>query len=410
VAAGSGIEIERLASREEFEEFARFPFTVYRERQAWWPPDIRREVELLEGRSALSSYLEIMPFCARHGGTMVARVSAIVNRRYNQQWQEKLGHLIHFEALADEDDAVAAMLDAAADWLRGQGMEAARSGFAAFLDYPYAIDNYGDLPSFLMRANPAYYHRYLKNAGFETEKGQVDYSAELVPESLARYRAVVDDAARSGVRVLSWREFGFVSAADAWTDVINAAFARHWGWNAVTRAEMRPMLLGLWPTPVAELSMIAVVDGDSVGAVFSVPDVSAQLVAVRRGTKAGGGRGFFGLGRNPHGSNAAPPAQRSVAGRLYREPRGALINIGVLEKARRRGVARAAAARSFLEMARLGMRQAGYTLVLDDNWPSRCTAESLGARVTSNFVSYRREFYRRSSAANGVRPVRQEAR
>ena len=47
---------------------------------------------------------------------------------------------------------------------------AARSGFAAFLDYPYAIDNYGGFPSFLLRANPAYYHRYLKNAGFETER------------------------------------------------------------------------------------------------------------------------------------------------------------------------------------------------------------------------------------------------
>jgi len=30
-------------------------------------------------------------------------------------------------------------------------------------------------------------------------------------------------------------------------------------------------------------------------------------------------------------------------------------------------------------------------LVLDDNWPSRRTAESLGARVTGNFVTYRRD-------------------
>ena len=36
------------------------------------------------------------------------------------------------------------------------------------------------------------------------------------------------------------------------------------------------------------------------------------------------------------------------------------------------------------------MRYAGYTLVLDDNWASRRTAERLGARVTGNFVAYRR--------------------
>ena len=49
------------------------------------------------------------------------------------------------------------------------------------------------------------------------------------------------------------------------------------------------------------------------------------------------------------------------------------------------------AARSFATMAQHRMRYAGYTLVLDDNWPSRRTAESLGARVTSNFVTYRRD-------------------
>ena len=47
------------------------------------------------------------------------------------------------------------------------------------------------------------------------------------------------------------------------------------------------------------------------------------------------------------------------------------------------------AAQSFLAMVRHKMRFAGYTLVLDDNWASRRTALSLGARVTGNFVTYR---------------------
>jgi hypothetical protein len=32
-----------------------------------------------------------------------------------------------------------------------------------------------------------------------------------------------------------------------------------------------------------------------------------------------------------------------------------------------------------------------YTLVLDDNWPSRRTAEKLGATVRASYVTYRRE-------------------
>jgi ribosomal protein S18 acetylase RimI-like enzyme len=359
-----GVRIERPQSRSQLDEFARLPYTVYAGRDAWWPPDVQNEIDLLSNRSHLSSYLDIEPFCARRDGRLVARLSAVINHRYIDHWKEPLGQLIHFEAIEGEDAAVAALLEESAAWLKQCGMTRARSGFAAFLDYPYAIDNYGELPSFLMRGNPAYYHRYFKNAGFETEKGQVDYTSTMSPENQSRWRRMFEGASATGVTIRSWREYGFLAAIDAWTDVTNAAFDRHWGWHPVMRTEVRPMLMSLWETPVADLSMLAAIDGEVVGAVFSVPDLSPTLAQVRRGFKLDPSRGGG--------------------------TRGALINIGVLETARGRGIALAMAARSFLTMAQQGMRYAGYTLVLDDNWPSRHTAESLGGRVTANFVNYAR--------------------
>ena len=258
------ITVERPTTRDQLEEFARLPFQVYGGRDAWWPPDVQNEIDLLSRRSLLSSHLEVTPFCARRAGRLVARVSAVINRRYIEHWNEQLGQLIQFEALEGEDIAVAAMLDQAVQLLHQRGMRAVRSGFAAFLDYPYAIDNYSALPSFLLRGNPASYHRYFKEAGFVTEKGQVDYTAALTPEILARYRRMAEAAAVAGVTIQSWREYGFLAAIDAWTDVTNAAFDRHWGWNPVTRAEVRPMLTSLWETPVADLSMLATIDNQCV--------------------------------------------------------------------------------------------------------------------------------------------------
>jgi hypothetical protein len=360
------IRVEQASARNALEEFARLPFKIYAEREAWWPPDIQNEIDLLSGRSLITAYLDLCPFCAWRDGVLVARVSAVVNHRYNDHWKEKIGQLIHFEAMAHEEEAVAAMLEAAHGWLAQRGMKAARSGFAAFLDYPYTIDNYDALPSFLLRGNPDFYHRYFKNSGFFTEKGQIDYTAPLTPEILERYRGMIDAARRLGVAVKSWRDYGFLAAVDVWTEVTNAAFDRHWGWNPITRQEVRPMLMPLGATLVADLSMVATLEGRPVGAVFSVPDLSATLAQIRPGVKLSPERGGG--------------------------TRGALVNIGVLEPARARGVARAMAAQSFLKMAQHQMSYAGYTLVLDDNWPSRRTAESLGARVTGNFVSYRREF------------------
>ncbi|MGH7814414.1 MAG: hypothetical protein ACREQI_10500 [Candidatus Binataceae bacterium] len=361
---GDSIRIERPRGLHQFEEFARLPFLVYRGRDAWWPPDIRNEIALLSEKSPLSRHLEIEPLCVRAAGRIVARSIAVVNRRYIEHWNEPLGHLISFETLEGYDAAVAAMLDAAAGWLRERGMRAVRSGFAAFLDYPYAIDNYEALSSFLLRGNPPSYHRHLKNAGFVTEKGQVDFTIPLAREILDRYRTIAA-ANPAGIEVRSWREFGFAGAIGAWTAVTNAAFDRHWGWNPVTREEVRPMLAPLEATPVADLSMIAVRNGEAIGAVFSVPDLSPALVRLTPGTRLDPERGGG--------------------------TRGALINIGVIERERGHGAAMAMAARSFLAMAAQGMRYAGYTLVLDDNWASRRTAAALGARITGNFVTYRRE-------------------
>src|SRR5260370_4888119 len=147
ISVAGNIRIERPSSREQFEQFARLPFQVYGNREAWWPPDVKNEIDLLARRSMLPTYLEIEPFCAWGADKLVARVTAIVNRRYIEHWNEPLGQLIHFEALEDEDDAVAAMLADIIGWLRERGLRIARSGFTAFLDYRYAIDNYGLFPS-----------------------------------------------------------------------------------------------------------------------------------------------------------------------------------------------------------------------------------------------------------------------
>ena len=360
----NNLRVEKAAGHDGLEGFARLPHEVYAQWPAWWPPDLKNEIDLLLGRTPFAAYLELEPFIARRDGRVVARATAVVNRRYNQHWNEKLGQLIHFEALAGEEDASVALLSTAAESLVRRGMKAVRSGFAAFLDYPYNIDNYRELPSFLLRSNPPWYHRYFKNAGFETEKGQVDYTAALTDEILARYRSIVSGVEAAGVRLRSWREYGYLAAIDIWTDITNDAFARHWGWNPVTRVEVRPMLLSLWETPVADFSMIASIGDQPVGAVLCTSDLSSALAQVRLGVRL-----------NPERGGGT---------------RGALINVGVREAARGRGIAAAMAARGFLRMAAQGIRYAGYTLVLDDNWPSRRTAERLGARVTGNFVTYRR--------------------
>src|SRR5256885_2750773 len=61
--------------------------------------------------------------------------------------------------------------------------------------FPYttlfrSIDDYESLPPNVLRHNPAYYHALLKDAGFESEKGFVDYKVEVRPELVARWQSM----------------------------------------------------------------------------------------------------------------------------------------------------------------------------------------------------------------------------
>jgi hypothetical protein len=64
VSAAANIRIEAINSLQAFEEFARLPYKVYADREAWWPPDIRNEIDLLFGRTLTAPYLDLQPFCA----------------------------------------------------------------------------------------------------------------------------------------------------------------------------------------------------------------------------------------------------------------------------------------------------------------------------------------------------------
>src|SRR5204863_479946 len=81
------------------------------------------------GDSPFAAGRTFRPLVAREGGDIVARGVALVDQRYLDRWDDGVGHLVMFEALPGARDATKQLVDTACDWLREQGMTAARAGF-----------------------------------------------------------------------------------------------------------------------------------------------------------------------------------------------------------------------------------------------------------------------------------------
>lgn len=368
------MNVRQLSTAEELRRYVDFAQEVYRDNPHWVPPDARHLTEMLAGRAGFGTRSQIQALLVEEGDRVLATVAAVRDEAYNRHWGEQMGHLLFFEALPDEDEAVGALLGAACDWLRGRGCHAARLSMLPGMQLPLTIDAYDSVPTVFHTFNPPYYHNYVKNGGFMTEHGVVQYQVRFTPELAARYREMVESAARSGVSLRSWDFDRLEEETETFTALGNETFSAHWGFMPLPSAVMRDLTVGIKDLLVADFTAFAESGGEAVGFVYSLPDLHQALHPMR--------------GKNVE-ENPAEFRQR-----LAEIDHGVLLIIGVRESQRGRGVNLALAAKSYLAMIERGYKTASYTVVLDDNWPSRRTAEKLGARVTRNFNVYRKDFSR----------------
>jgi GNAT superfamily N-acetyltransferase len=229
------------------------------------------------------------------------------------------------------------------------------------LDFPFVVDDYESLPPDIARQNPDYYHRLLKDAGFESEKGWVDYKIAVRPELVQRWNQALESARRLGYEIVPLKDIPDALRVTDFTETWKETFKSHWGFTPLTEDEMSRLFEAFKPAGAFETSVIAYQNGVPVGMLLVVPELSATAIL--------------------------------KPGRILKDSEKLnILAIGVCEAQRGQGVNLAMAAYAYLELVRRGAKYLSYTLVLDDNWPSRRTAEKLGAFVCANYMVYRRNF------------------
>jgi GNAT superfamily N-acetyltransferase len=356
------ITIETPEGKDACTEFVLFHDDVYQYRTARWTALLPFQLPVLTGESPFARDRTLRPFLARDGGRIVARVLALIDQRYQRHWNERLGHVVMFEALPDTRAAVRLLMDAACEWLEAEGAVAARVGMG-MLEFPFVLDEHETLPPAFIRQNPGYYQALLKDTGFESEQGFVDYRIAVRPELVARWESALEGARRAGFEIVPLGEVPERRRVPEFTGLWNETFKAHWGIVPFTEAEVASLLEALAPIGMLETSLIAYRAGEPMGLLWIMPDTSF-LAALSPG--------------------------RTLAD----VEKVNFLGIGVREPARGRGLNLGMAAHAYLEFTRRGYTHLSYTLVLDDNWPSRRTAEKLGAQVCANYLAYRRNFRR----------------
>ena len=365
------MQVKALDTPEEFERYVAFGQEVYGDKSPWVPPDAHHLIQLLSGEGGFGSETQIQPFWVEAGDRILATVTAVTSEAYDRRWNEGLGHLVFFEARPDQNEAVAALMRSADEWFSARNCQSVRMSFLPGMQLGIAIDAYHEVPTVFHTFNPDYYHSYIKNGGFRTECGVVQYQVQFTLELAERYREMVARAEKTGVSLRTWDFDRMEAENETFSALCNETFADHFGFMPLPAGVMSGLTVGLKDFLVSDFTLFAESAGETVGFVYSLPDLNQVFHKMK------------GKSIEEHMTEFQQLSQAI--------DHGVLLIIGVKKSQRGRGVNLALAARSYLAMIEQGYKTGSYTVVMDENWPSRRTAEKLGARVTKSFNVYRKD-------------------
>jgi hypothetical protein len=182
---------------------------------------------------------------------------------------------------------------------------------------------------------------------------------------------VLEAARRSGFEIVPLAAKPERRHIQEFTDTFNDAFRYHWGLAPLTEAQFSEAFSHFANTGILDTSVLAYRHSDPIGMLFVIPELTADAVTV-------------------------------VPRTIRDSEKLNILGIGVRSSQRGNGVNLAMASYAFLELIRRGATWLSYTMVLDDNWPSRRTGEKLGAKVCANYLVYRRNFHNRKARSNSV--------
>ncbi len=369
------MRVKPAETRAERRTFVRFPWRIYPGRYpAWVPPLLAEERKRIDPKNPFFEHAAVQLFLAYRGGEPVGRVAAIENRLHNEFHGDRVGFFGMFESV-DDPEVAAALLDRAAEWVAGRGLDRLRgpTNFSTNEECGLLVDNFDDPPCVMMPYNPPYYEKLLVGWGLEKVKDLLAY--EIRDEEVKESRlATVERLLRRlapRVKVRSLRMRRFVEEVGIVRDIYNSAWERNWGFVPMTDAEVDYMAKQLKPIVDPELALIGEVDGEPAGFALALPDVNQAIGRLN-------GRLFpFGIFK--------------LLWHLRRIDGIRVVTLGLKAEHRRTGLAELL----YYEIVRRGRRR-GHTVaemswILEDNLVMRAGLEKIGSRLYKTYRLYERD-------------------
>ena len=270
-----------VRSSVDFNAFVDLPFRLHAA-SPQWTPDLRAEtIKLLTpGRHPFWQTARRELFLALRKGLPVGRIAAIVDEKYNNHAGEACGAFGFFECERDEV-AAHALLDAARQWLRGQGMSFMRGPLNPSTNHTCGLLVHGfDLPpTIMMPWNPAFYPELLESWHLRKEQDLLAYLIErkrlILPPHLKAEVARLKAEARFSCRVSGKNTLQQDIAT--MLELYRLSWAKNWGFSPLSPGEAESLVKELSTVLDPEFFVLFFHANKPAAGMVALPDMAPLL-------------------------------------------------------------------------------------------------------------------------------------
>jgi hypothetical protein len=209
----------------------------------------------------------------------VGRIAGILDHRYNEFHDEKMGIWGFFEC-TDDPAAAAALFSAVETWVHEKGMTFVRGPLNPSTNYEVGllIEGFDYPPALMMTYNPPYYPRLVESCGFTKEKDLRAFLIEgdyRLPEWMDRLAERI--ARKKGISIRRFRpkeedaEFALIK------EIYNASWSANWGFVPLSDDEMRDIQKSVMTFADPDLAFFIYYEQDPAAVCVIFPDINPLL-------------------------------------------------------------------------------------------------------------------------------------
>ena len=291
----AGIEIKKVETKQQLRDFIELHYELYKGNQYDAPNLYSDELRTLsKDKNSAFEFCEAEYYLAYKDGKLVGRVAAIVNHRYNKQWDRPAVRFGWLD-LIDDADVLRALLTAVEDFGRQKGMKEIIGplGFTDMDPEGMLTKGFEELGTMATEYNHPYYPQLMElMEGYEKDNDYVEYKV-FVPESgmpekmkrvaelcMERYNLHVKKLVKSDV-------YGPKKYGHRVFEVINKTFGHLYGYSEMSEKQMDEYVDMYFK--FVDLELLCIIedwntpDHDVIGVGITIPSLTKALQKCRKG-------------------------------------------------------------------------------------------------------------------------------